>query len=172
MLEIYMNPDNNIMILDLEPPFSNNLKSQYSLLPYKTNDLNIEAIEFLLKELKLRRYDDKTIVYESYVSMINKNQSSIDKSKRNLQDILSKNQENVSAWVALSMINLITLKTQEVKANLKVIEKTSLNIKYYNDYERGILIYSYLMMITENFKKSEELLLKVAKELNISQSKY
>jgi hypothetical protein len=166
-----MNPDNNIMILDLESPFSSNLRTQYTILPFNTNDLNLDAIQFLLKELKLRRNDERTVVYETYVAMLLRDKTLIEKKKGDLQDILSKNQENVSAWVALAVANMITLKTQEVKTNLKVIEKTSLNIKYYNDYERGILTYAYLMMITENFKKAEELLMKVINELNVSQGK-
>ena len=142
------------------------------MIIFNTKDLNLDAIQFLLKELKLRRNDEKTIVYEAYVSMLMRDKSLIDIAIGNLQDILSKSQENVSAWVALAIANMITLKTQEVKTNLKFIEKTSLNIKYYNDYERGILIYAYLMLITENFKKAEELLMKVINELNISQSKF
>lgn len=171
MLEIYMNPDNNIMILDLESPFSNNLRAQSNILPFNTKDLNLDAIQFLLKELTLRRNDERTTVYEAYVAMLKRDKNLIQKAIGNLQDILTKSQENVSAWVALAIANMITLKTQEVKTNLKFIEKTSLNIKYYNDYERGILIFAYLMMITENFKKAEELLLKVINELNVSQSK-
>jgi len=171
MLEIYMNPDNNIMILDLESPFSPNLRSQSNIMPFNTKELNLDAIQFLLKELKLRRNDERTTVYEAYVAMLMRDKNLIDKAIGNLQDILSKSQENVSAWVALAIANMITLKTQEVKTNLKFIEKTSLNIKYYNDYERGILIYAYLMLITENFKKAEELLMKVINELNVSQSK-
>ena len=172
MLEIYMNPDNNIMILDLESPFSTNLRTQSNILSFNTKELNLEAIQFLLKELKLRRNDDRTTVYGAYVSMLMRDKTLINKAIEDLQDILSKSQENVSAWVALAIANMILLKTQEVKTNLKFIEKTSLNIKYYNDYERGILIYAYLMLITENFKKAEELLLKVVNELNVSQSNF
>ena len=169
MLEIYMNPDNNIMILDLESPFSTNLRTQSNILSFNTKELNLEAIQFLLK---LRRNDDRTTVYGAYVSMLMRDKTLINKAIEDLQDILSKSQENVSAWVALAIANMILLKTQEVKTNLKFIEKTSLNIKYYNDYERGILIYAYLMLITENFKKAEELLLKVVNELNVSQSNF
>lgn len=172
MLEIYMNPDNNIMILDLESPFSPNLRAQSNIMPFNTKELNLDAIQFLLKELKLRRNDERTTVYEAYVAMLMRDKNMIDKAVGSLQDILSKSQENVSAWVALAIANMITLKTQEVKTNLKFIEKTSLNIKYYNDYERGILIYAYLMLITENFKKAEELLMKVISELNVSQSNF
>ncbi len=172
MLEIYINPDNNIMLLDLENPFSNNLKSSNGLLYYHTKELNLEAIQFLLKELRMRRYDEKTMVYEAYVSMLLKDKNSMEKSVNNLQDILNKNNENISAWVALAMMNLITLKFNEVKTNLRIIEKSSLNIKYYNDYIRGLLIYSYLLLIPENsnVKKAEDLLLKVINEIDVAQS--
>ena len=36
------------------------------------------------------------------------------------------------------------------------MNKLSLNIKYYTDYERGFLIMAYLFMITDNLKKAEE----------------
>lgn len=169
MLEIYINPDNNVMLIDLDSPFNQN-KTSTGLLNYKTNELNLEAIQFLLKELKIRRNDEKTQVYEAYVCMLLKDKTLIEKSISNLQDILTKNQENISAWIALAMANLIMSKTNEVKTNLKIIEKTSLNIKYYNDYERGLLIFAYLMLITDNTKKAEELLHKVINEMNIAQS--
>lgn len=169
MLEIYINPDNNIMLINLDSPL--NFKSPGGLLNYNTDDLNLEAIQFLLKELKIRRNDETTQVYEAYVCMLLKDKKLIEKASENLQDMLNRNQENLGAWVALAMINLITLKTNEVKTNLKIIEKATLNIKYYNDYERGLLINAYLMLMTDNIKKAEELLQKVISEVNVSQSK-
>src|SRR2546428_235288 len=68
MLEIYINPDNNIMLIDLESPFNHNNKGDS--LNYNTSELNLEAIQFLLKELKIRRNDEKTQVYEAYVGML------------------------------------------------------------------------------------------------------
>jgi tetratricopeptide (TPR) repeat protein len=169
MLEIYINPDNNITLIDLGDPF--NGKTSTKMLTYNTKDLNIEAIQFLLKELKTRRNDENTQIYETYVMILLKDPSMIEKSIENLQDILNKNNENIAAWVALAMANLILLKTNEVKTNLKIIEKASLNIKYYNEYERGLLIFAYLMMITENTKKAEEILNKIITEVNVSQIK-
>ena len=50
------------------------------------------------------------------------------------------------------------------------MERVNLNIKYYNDYERGFLLLAYLMMMTDNVKKGEEYLIKVT-EINIAQGK-
>jgi hypothetical protein len=171
MLEIYINPDNNIMLLDLESPLSQNSKGNNGLLNYNSNDYNLEAIQFLLKELTIRRNDDRTQVFEAYVCMILKDTKLIEKSIKNLQDILTRDEENLFAWVALSMANLITMKYNEVKTNLKVIEKGGLNIKYYNDCERGLLINAYLNMMLDNTKKAEEILAKLINEVNASQSK-
>ena len=54
MLEIYINPDNNIMLINLENPFSKNVKEANAILPFNTKDLAKEAINFLLQELKIK----------------------------------------------------------------------------------------------------------------------
>lgn len=174
MLEIYMNPDNNILLIDLDQNVEN-LKStsnKNELLKYRTEDLNLDAIKFLLKELKIRRNDDKTRIYETYVCIILRDKQLIEQAIGNLQDILNRDKENICAWVALAMANLICLKFNEVKTNLKVIEKAgNYNAKYSNEIERGLLIFSHLMLLTENEKKSEELLTRVINEVNVSQGR-
>jgi len=144
MLEIYLNPDNNIMLIDLDSPFSAGNKG--GLLTYNTKDLSLDAIKFLIKELKTRRDDDRTKVYEAYVSMVLKDKKLIENASNTLQDLLLKNNDNISAWVALAMTNILLLKSSEVKSNLKIFEKSGLNIKFYDDFERGLLIYAYSMM--------------------------
>jgi hypothetical protein len=173
MLEIYINPDNDILLIDLESPFKNEKYSEDNsgLIDYKTSELNMQAIYFLLKELKLRRNDEKTQIYEAYVTILTKQKPLINNIIGNLQDILKKNGENMSAWVALAMANLVTLRLSEVKTNLKLIEKSNLNMKYYHDYERGLILYAYLMIMSDNTKKGEEILLKLCTEINVSQSK-
>jgi tetratricopeptide (TPR) repeat protein len=170
MLEIYINPDNNILLIDLDPPF-NGVNKNSDLLKYRTDELNLDAIKFLLKELKIRRNDDKTMIYEAYVCMLLKDKQLIEQAIGNLQDILNRDKENICAWVALAMANLVCLKFNEVKTNLKVIERAGVNAKYSNEIERGLLIYSHLMLLTENEKKSEELLNRVITEVNVSQGK-
>jgi hypothetical protein len=170
MLEIYINPDNNVMLIDLESPLSQNSKGSDGLLNYNTNDLKLEAIQFLMKELTIRRNDDRTLVFDAYVCMILKDKELIEAACSKLQEIVSKDEENISACVALAMGNLLTMKYNEVKANLKIIEKNSMNIKYYNDFERGLLINAYLNMITDNTKKAEEIITRIINEINIAQS--
>jgi hypothetical protein len=145
MLEIYLNPDNNIMLIDLDNPYNTN-SSTGGLLNFNTKGLDLSAIVFLVKELKTRRNDEKTMIYEAYACIVQKDKKLIEQASANLQDILNKNNENISAWVALSMINTILLKSNEVKSNLKIFEKAALNIKFYDDFERGLLIYAYTMM--------------------------
>jgi tetratricopeptide (TPR) repeat protein len=169
MLEIYINPDNNIILIDLEPPLKGYKGT--SMLNYQTEDINIDGIKFLLKELKIRRNDEKVIIYDAYLSILLKDKKLIEKAVNNLQDILNKDKENITAWVALAMANLVTLKFHEVKTNLKVIERANLNAKYADDFERGLLIYAHMMILTENDKKAEELLQRVINEINVSQSK-
>ncbi len=175
MLEIYINPDNNILLIDLDSPYNiniNDTKNSNGLINFNTKELNLEAIQFLLRELKIRRNDDKTLIYEAYVSILMKDVSLIENMKESLQDILNRDQDNLSAWVAIAVANLVTVKITEVKTNLKIIEKSSLSTKYYTEYERGLLIYAYFMILTDNEKKAEELLLKVINEVNISQSNF
>jgi hypothetical protein len=170
MLEIYINPDNNIMLIDLESPLSQNSKGNNGLLNYNTNDLKLEAIQFLMKELTIRRNDDRTLIFDAYVCMILKDRELIEAACNKLQDIVAKDEENISACVALAMGNLLTTKYNEVKANLRIIEKNSMNIKYFNDYERGLLINAYLNMLTDNNKKAEEIIVRIIKEVNVAQS--
>jgi hypothetical protein len=170
MLEIYINPDNNILLIDLDSPYNVNIKSTSGLISFNTNELNIDAIRFLLKELKIRRNDDRTLIYEAYVALLVKEKPHIESMIGTLQDLLNRDKDNLSAWVALSMTNLVTLKFNEVKTNLKIIEKSNLSSKYQTEFERGLLIFAYLMITTDNEKKAEELLLKVINEINISQS--
>ncbi len=147
MLEIYINPDNNIMLINLENPFSKNVKEANAILPFNTKDLAKEAINFLLQEMKNKRNDDRTSIYEAYVSILTKDKSLIETQISNLKEILGKTTDNIPGWVAMAMCNLVLGKQTETKNNLKFFEKASLNIKYYNEFERGLLIYAYVMMM-------------------------
>ena len=168
ILEIYINPDCDVMLIDLDNPFTN--KGDKHLLNYFTNDLNLEAIQFLLRELKIRRDDEKTKVYETYAVILTKDVGKINEKINELSDILDKNKENLSVWIALIMSNLVLKKFTDVKTHLKIMDTIQLNIKYYTDYERGLLILAYLMMMTNNIKKAEEYCLNVV-NLNKAQIK-
>ena len=168
ILEIYINPDCDVLLIDLDNPFTN--KGDKHLLNYFTNDLNLEAIQFLLRELKIRRDDEKTKVYETYAVILTKDVGKINEKINELLDILNKNKENLSVWIALIMSNLVLKKFTEVKNHLKIMDSIQLNIKYYTDYERGLLILAYLMMMTNNMKKAEEYCLNVV-NLNKAQIK-
>lgn len=169
MLEIYINPDNNILLIDLDSPYKNKTQGA-NLINFNTRDLNLDAIKFLLKELKIRRNDVKTVIYEAYVSILMKDKTFIESMSFKLQDILNRDKDNLLAWVALSVSNLVLMKFNEVKTNLKIIEKSGLSSKFPVEYERGLLIFAYLMIILDNEKKAEELLLKITTEVNVSQS--
>jgi hypothetical protein len=164
MLEIYINPDNDILLIDYDNPFKYE-KSSSGLINYRTQGLNMEAITFLLSELKLRRSDERTMVYEAYVAMLSKNKAEIEAASGTLQDILQRNPENLPAWSALASANLILLKVNEVKINLKQVQKAKPSIKYITDYERGYLLDAYSCMITDNTKRAEEILTKICTEI-------
>jgi tetratricopeptide (TPR) repeat protein len=168
ILEIYINPDCDILLINLDIPW--NQKTSRNLLNYNTDDVNLDAINFLLRELKLRRDDDKTKVYEMYGVILTKDEEKIKEKIQELKNILSKNSNNLPVYIAYIMGNLITKNFDEVKNSLNIMNNLTLNIKYYNDYERGFLIMTYLFMITENFKKAEESIEKVL-TLNIAQVK-
>ena len=169
ILEIYMNPDCDVLLVYLDLPW-NAKNDDKPLLNYFTNDLNLDAINFLLRELKTRRDDDRTKVYSTYAAILSKDIEKINKNCGDLQDILSKNQDNLPAWIALIMAYLVLKKINEAKTFLSIMDKITLNIKYYTDYERGYLILAYIMMMTDNLKKAEEYLNKVL-NLNIAQIK-
>ena len=169
ILEIYMNPDCDILLINLDIPWNSKVDGK-PLLNYFTNDLNLDAIYFLLRELKTRRDDDRTKVYATYVAILTKDINKINQNCGELQDILNKDQENLPAWIALIMAYLIMKKIKEAKTFLDIMDRITLNIKYYTDYERGYLILAYIMMMTDNFKKAEEYLTKVL-SLNIAQIK-
>jgi tetratricopeptide (TPR) repeat protein len=168
ILEIYINPDCDILLINLDIPW--NQKTSRNLLNYNTDDVNLDAINFLLRELKLRRDDDKTKVYEMYGVILTKDEEKIKEKIQELKNILSKNSNNLPVYIAYIMGNLITKNFDEVKNSLNIMNNLTLNIKYYNDYERGFLIMTYLFMITENFKKAEESIEKVL-TLDIAQVK-
>jgi len=169
ILEIYMNPDCDILLVYLDLPW-NAKNDDKPLLNYFTEDLNLDAINFLLRELKTRRDDDRTKVYSTYAAILSKDIEKINKTCGDLQDILSKNQDNLPAWIALIMAYLVLKKINEAKTFLSIMDKITLNIKYYTDYERGYLILAYIMMMTDNLKKAEEYLIKVI-GLDIAQIK-
>ena len=169
MLEIYINPDSDVLLIDLDIPW-NAANDKGTLINYNTEMLNKDAINFLLRELKTRRDDEMTKVYETYVAIISKDEAKMNEKANVLQDVLNKNKDNLSAWIALIMLNLVMKKISEVKNNLKIMDKITLNIKFYTDYERGFLILAYLMMMTDNLKKAEEYLRKVL-VLNVAQIK-
>ena len=97
--------------------------------------------------MKNRRNDDKTSIYEAYVTILTKDSDLIENQISNLKEILGKTTDNVPGWVAMSMCNLVLGKQTETKNNLKFFERANLNIKYYNEFERGLLIYAYVMMM-------------------------
>ena len=166
-----MNPDNNILILELEDPFSPTIaKGKNGLLSYNTTDINFKAIEFLIRELSLRREEKDVLVYETYYYLLRKNVEEIKGSTDKLNDLLSKDPENIAAWTALAMCNLVLSNTDQVKNSLKVFEKSSLNIKYYNDYERGMLLFSFNLMMQSRLDKAEELIVTVLEKINKAQS--
>ena len=168
ILEIYINPDCDILLINLDIPW--NQKNSRNLLYYNTDDVNLEAVNFLLRELKLRRDDDRTKVYEMYGIILTKDEDKIKEKIMELKNILSKNNNNLPVYIAYIMGNLIVKNYDEVKNSLNIMNNLTLNIKYYSDYERGFLIMTYLFMITENFKKAEEAIEKVL-TLNIAQVK-
>ena len=168
ILEIYMNPDCDILLIDLDLPW--NQTNSKGLLNYNTDDVNLDMINFLLRELKLRRDDDKTKVYEMYGIILSKDPDKINKKIMELKEILDKNSNNLPVYIAYIMGNLIIKNFDEVKNGLNVLNKLTLNIKYYSDYERGFLIMAYLFMMTENLKKAEEAIQKVIM-LNLAQFK-
>ena len=168
ILEIYMNPDCDILLVDLDSPW--NQKNTRNLLNYNNQDLNLDAINFLIRELKMRRDDDKTKVYEMYGAILTKNESLIKEKIKELNTILSKNNNNLPVYIAYIMGNLIIKNFDEVKNGLNIMDRLTLNIKFYSDYERGFLIMTYLFMMTDNLKKAEESIEKVL-TLNIAQVK-
>ena len=127
-------------------------------------------INFLLRELKLRRDDDRTKVYEMYGVILSKDPDKINEKISELKEILDKNSNNLPVYIAYILGNLSVKNFEEVKNGLNVMNKLSLNIKYYTDYERGFLIMAYLFMITDNLKKAEEAVQKVIM-LNLAQFK-
>ena len=168
ILEIYMNPDCDILLIDLDLPWNQN--NSKGLLNYNTDDINLDMINFLLRELKLRRDDDKTKVYEMYGIILSKDSDKIIKKIDELKEILDKNNNNLTVYIAYLLGNLIIKNFEEVKNGLSVLNKLTLNIKYYADYERGFLIMAYLFMMTDNLKKAEEVIEKVI-VLNLAQFK-
>ena len=168
ILEIYMNPDCDILLIDLDIPWNQN--GSKGLLNYNTDDINLDMINFLLRELKLRRDDDKTKVYEMYGTILSKDPDKINKKISELKEILDKNSNNLPVYIAYIMGNLIVKNFDEVKNGLNILNKLTLNIKYYSDYERGFLIMAYLFMMTDNLKKATESLEKVIM-LNLAQFK-
>ena len=168
ILEIYINPDCDILLINLDIPW--NQKTSRNLLNYNTDDVNLDAVNFLLRELKLRRDDDKTKVYEMYGAILSKDEDKIKERVSELKTIIDKNSNNLPVYIAYIMGNLILKNFEEVKSSLNVMNNLNLNIKYYSDYERGFLIMTYLFMYTENFKKAEEAIEKVL-TLNVAQVK-
>jgi len=168
ILEIYINPDCDILLINLDIPW--NQKFSRNLLNYNTDDVNIDAVNFLLRELNLRRDDDKTKVYEMYGVILSKDENKIKEKISELNTIMSKNSNNLPVYIAYIMGNLIIKNFEEVKNSLNIMNNLTLNIKYYSDYERGFLIMTYLFMLTENLKKAEESIQKVL-TLNIAQVK-
>ena len=86
ILEIYMNPDCDILLVYLDLPW-NAKNDDKPLLNYFTEDLNLDAINFLLRELKTRRDDDRTKVYSTYAAILSKDIDKINKNCGDLQDI-------------------------------------------------------------------------------------
>ena len=105
-----------------------------------------------------------------YGVILTKDEDKIKKKILELNEILDKNSNNLPVYIAYIMGNLIIKDFEEVKDALNIMDKITLNIKYYNDYERGFLITAYLYMMTGNFKKAVEAIEKVIR-LNLAQFK-
>lgn len=173
MLELYINPDNNILLLELSSPFGmDTYDFSKDLLPYNNKDIDFDAVKFLLKELLQKRDDDQTRIYECWVGLLLRDYKIIVKQIEKLQDIVNRNNDNLHAWVLLAMCNLVIGKDSEVRTYLKFLEKTNVNnIMYYTDYERGNLILAYLSMKNNSIPKAIEYLKRIINEINIAQVK-
>ena len=71
MLEIYINPDSDVLLIDLDIPW-NAANDKGTLINYNTEMLNKDAINFLLRELKTRRDDEitntlTTVIKDNYI---------------------------------------------------------------------------------------------------------
>ena len=105
ILEIYMNPDCDILLINLDLPW--NQRNIKGLLNYYTDDIDLDMVNFLLRELKLRRDDDKTKVYEMYGIILSKDPDKINEKIAELKEILDKNNNNLPVYIAYIMGNLI-----------------------------------------------------------------
>ena len=83
-------------------------------------------INFLLRELKLRRDDDKTKVYEMYGIILSKDPDKINEKIAELKEILDKNNNNLPVYIAYIMGNLIMQNFEEVKNGLNILNKLSI----------------------------------------------
>ena len=170
MLELYLNPDNNILLLELPSPYKISVKD--GIIDYSTSDINFQAVKFLLQELQVKKDDDMSKIYGCWVSLLVRDEKLIKSSIDQAKDIVAKDNDNISAWVFLAMSYLILDKDKEVKTALNVLENSKINnIKYYNDYERGYLILAFLFIKQGNNNKALEYLKKIVSELNIAQVK-
>ena len=132
---------------------SKNFKKFY----FNTDDVNIEAVNFLLRELKLRRDDDRTKVYEIYWIILSKDEDKIRDKISELKNLLSKNSNNFSSIHFIYYGKFSYKEFERSKISLIIMNNLTLNIKYYSDYERGFLIMTYLFMITGNLKNQKKL---------------
>lgn len=179
MLELYINPDNNIFLLELISPFlvgtevkEMTKSSKELIIDYNVSDVDFDAVKFLLQELTQKRNDDTTVVYECLITLLLKDPAYITKAIVKLQDLLHRDSENISAWVMLALSNMILGKENEAKTNLKFLEKSSINnIKFYSDYERGYVLLAYMAMKGNNTPKAIECLKKIINSINIAQTK-
>lgn len=171
MLELYINPDNNILLLELGSPFAlNSNQKGNDILFYNTSDINFDAVKFLVKELTEKRDDDNSKIYECWARLLVRDQKFVLNVIEKAQDILSKDSENLSAWVLLAFANILIGRESEAKNNLKFLDKPSIsNIRYYSEYERGYLLLAYMSMKAGNIPKASEYLKKITNELNIAQ---
>ncbi|PRP77845.1 tetratricopeptide repeat protein 21B-like [Planoprotostelium fungivorum] len=155
MIEIYINPDNEIVSIDPEGGLSNSQATQGD----HTEQLKaIASAKELLRELPNNPKSLKTQVLEAYVMMAGKGKTDIDDAMNHLNNVLNIDKNYVPALLAVSECFIIRKDAQKARNQLKTISKMPHNSDEAEEFERSWILLSDIYIQVAKYDMASELL--------------
>jgi len=148
MIDIYLNPDQELMYTSLQSDGG-----------VKQVDIeNLKAADNLVKEFATKSPGPNATIQEAYVSMFTKGK--MDKAIAGLNEIMANKTEYVPAMLAFSIAKSIAGKQTDAKNTLKILAKKPYGNEFSEELERAWLLMADYLIYGEDYPSAEELLRK------------
>jgi tetratricopeptide repeat protein 21B len=146
MIDIYLNPDQELMYTSLQS--DGGVK--------QVDPENLKAADNLVKELAAKYPGPIATIQEAYVYMFTKGK--MDRVHEKLQEVLTQKGEFIPALLASAIGRSIQGKQSDAKNTLKILAKKGFCNEYSEELEKAWLLQADYMIYNDNFNEADEML--------------